>query len=128
MCQRFLCNFFICLVMLGNAYPKSAKDENWIEVSNPRFVVVSDGSERQARQIIEQFEQFRIVCKPLLPQMQQDPASPLFIFAVKNEAGLKVLMPELNEEKGRTTKAILYPYPLRIEIVLARVPGFSNHS
>jgi len=37
------------------------KEELWIQVRTPHFVVISDGTEKQARRTAEQFEQIRAV-------------------------------------------------------------------
>jgi tetratricopeptide (TPR) repeat protein len=95
---RIMGGLLVCIALLNNA---SGKEEKWIEVSSPRFAVITDGSKKQARQIVEQFEQFRIVCKTLMPAMQVDPGSLLVIFAVKDNEAMKSLTPD-QYQKGRT--------------------------
>ena len=89
------------------SFPLAAKD-SWVEVRSPNFTVISNGGEKEARRIADQFEQFREVFHATLPQLRVDLGKPLIIFAVKNEDSLRVLLPAYWETKGHVHPAGLY--------------------
>ena len=93
---------FVCplLVALALGLPAMAKD-TWIEVKSPNFIVVSNASEGEARRIADQFEQFREMFHESFPNLRVDLGKPLVIMAVKNEDGMKTLLPGYWEVKGR---------------------------
>ncbi len=76
------------------------KEELWIRVRAPHFVVISNGTEKQARRTAEQFEQIRAVLQSAFPGARVDPGAPITILAAKNELTLKTLLPEFWERKG----------------------------
>src|SRR5208282_1858148 len=61
--------------------------DTWIEVRSPNFTVISNGDDKEARKIADQFEQFREVFHNSFPKLRVDLGKPLVIFAVKNEDG-----------------------------------------
>jgi hypothetical protein len=65
----------ISLLLLLPAYRARAdqKPEAWIEVRTPHFIVVSNGNEKDARRIAEQFEQIRNVFQTFLGFKRVDP-------------------------------------------------------
>lgn len=89
------------LFLFGAVSAHGQKAETWIEVRSPHFVVVSNAGERQARGTAGQFEQFRTVYQSAFPKARVDSSTPLIIFAVKDEKGLKALLPEFWEKKGQ---------------------------
>lgn len=115
---RILGVFFVCIALLGNA---TGKEEKWIEVSSPRFVVISNGGEKQARRLLEQFEQFRIVCKTLMPAMQVDPGSPLVIFAVRDSEEMKALTPDQYQKAGTEQPAGIFMGGVERNFVVLRL-------
>jgi tetratricopeptide (TPR) repeat protein len=84
------------------------KEDLWIQVHTPHFVVVSNGTEKQARRTAEQFEQIRAVLQRALPRARVDPGAPITILAAKNEPTLKTLLPEFWEHKGSMHPAGLF--------------------
>lgn len=81
------------------------KNQVWTEVRSPNFVVVTSSGEKQGRTIAEQFEAFRAAFAELFPEARVDLGKPLTILAVKNENGLKELLPAYWETKGRMKPA-----------------------
>ena len=79
--------------------PAAAKD-NWIEVKTPNFIVVSNAGEGEARRIADQFEKFREMFHQSFPAFRVDLGKPLVIMAVKNEDGMKTLLPAYWQAKG----------------------------
>jgi len=70
------------------------KRENWIEVRSPRFAIVTDSSEKQARRIAAQFERMRAFFHQAYPQLDDDPEAPVFVLAVKNKSQFRTLEPK----------------------------------
>ena len=81
------------------------KPEAWIEVRTPHFIVASNGNEKDARRIAEQFEQVRNVFQTFLGFKRVDPPQPIQILAMKNEASLSKLFPDYWAEKGHVHPA-----------------------
>jgi len=86
----------------------AAKKDAWIEVQTPNFTVLSNSGEKEARKIADQFEQFRQVFHGGFPTWRVDLGKPLIIFAVKNEASLRQLLPGYWEAKGRIHPGGIY--------------------
>lgn len=84
------------------------KEGAWLEVCSPHFTVVSNAGERWAKQVAREFEQIRSVYQKALPRVRVDPAQPIIIMAVKDEEGLKELLPEFWETKDRFRPAGLF--------------------
>jgi tetratricopeptide (TPR) repeat protein len=61
---------------------------------------VSDAGVKRARDVARELERIRLVFQTALVRMQQDPGLPIVIFAVKNEKGLRELIPEYWEREG----------------------------
>ena len=80
----------------GNTFAK----DNWIEVKSPHFTVLSNAGEGQSRRLADQFEEFREMFHSTFPAFRLDLGKPLLIFAVKNEDGMKLLLPGYWEVKG----------------------------
>ena len=86
------------LVVLGGA-ARNARAASWVEVKGAGFTVVSDGGEKEARAVLGQFAQVRALMKRVWPWARVDPGRPVFILAVRDEAGLRRLLPEYWEKK-----------------------------
>jgi len=84
------------------------RTSRWVEVRAPHFTVYSDGSAKQARQVAWQFEDIRELFHRLWPWARLDPSRPIVILAVKDESGLKALLPEYWERKGGFRPAGLF--------------------
>lgn len=81
------------------AAPAWAAEREWVLARSPGFLVVSDAGEKQARQVAHQFEQVRGLFAQVL-QARVDPGRPIVIFAARDEAGLRELLPSYWETKG----------------------------
>jgi tetratricopeptide (TPR) repeat protein len=97
---------FICASAAGWGAAKNP--EKWVEVSSPHFKVMSDAGEREARRIAGNFEEIRAALKSFLPRARIEPGKPVVIIAVKNEKGLRSLLPEFWEKKGRSRPAGIF--------------------
>lgn len=80
--------------------PAHEKAKIWLEVLSPNFVVVTNGSEKQARHIADQFERIRSVFHALFPQMQIDPSSRIIVVAVEGQKDFRALEPAAYLRKG----------------------------
>jgi len=89
--------FFVTCVAGRSLFAE--KPEKWLEVRSPHFVLVTNGSTKTARRVAFQFEMIRAVFQNTFPNTRVDPAQPPIILAVKDEADLKVLLPEFWEKK-----------------------------
>lgn len=101
--RKIGCSLFltVSLVAIFNCVARAGdKPETWTEVRTPHFTVVSNGNEKQARRVAEQFEQIRAVMHVALPNLRVDPGQSIIILAVKNENSLKALLPGFWEVKG----------------------------
>jgi tetratricopeptide (TPR) repeat protein len=100
--------WLFAFLMLGALPPAAGSKDTWIEVRSPNFRVISNGGEKEARKVADQFEQFREVFHTTFPKLRVDLGKPLIIFAVKNEDSLKALIPAYWEGKGRAHPAGIY--------------------
>lgn len=80
--------------------PAAAADAPWVEVESPNFSVYSDAGAKTARRIALQFEQVRLAFGGLWPGARTTSPRPVVILAVKDDSGLKTLLPEYFERKG----------------------------
>ena len=75
------------------------KQDTWVEVKSPHFVVVSNAGEKKARRTAGDFERIRAVFLTALPKARDD-GSPIVVLATKDQDGLKELLPQYWERKG----------------------------
>jgi tetratricopeptide (TPR) repeat protein len=83
-----------CGIALLCAPVFGAKPETWVEARSPHFIVVSNAGEKEARQTAIRFEQIRTLFRQMMVVAQNAPSPTITIFAVKNEASLRELLPE----------------------------------
>ncbi|HEU5350585.1 MAG TPA: tetratricopeptide repeat protein [Terracidiphilus sp.] len=86
---------WLCTLLMGSLFPRgaAAAEKPWIEVSSPHFTVETDAGERQARQLLEQFERMRWVFRTLYPKIHADPPEPILVVAVRNEKEFQGYVP-----------------------------------
>ena len=93
----------ICLavaVVLGAASQAPAAEKPWIEARSRRFTVVTNGSERDARATLRQFEQIHAVFQAVAAGTPMDAGKPFTIIAARDEETMKRLLPAFWERKG----------------------------
>ncbi len=78
----------------------AAGGDPWLEVRGPHFVVLSDAGTSEARRVARQFERIRAAIRIVWPWARVDADTPLRIVAVRNEDGLKTLLPQFWEKEG----------------------------
>jgi hypothetical protein len=82
-----------CMVSsLALLRPPPATAQTWREIQSPHFRVVTDGSEKDGRDVAKEFEQMRSVFSTLFKNPVLDTGAPLLIVAV-HEPGLQALAP-----------------------------------
>src|SRR6185503_18901629 len=93
--------FWLCgvLASLVGVPSTAAASRDWVVARSPGFVVLSDAGEKRARQVAQQFEQVRGLFRQVL-QARVDPGCMVLIIAVKDEDGLRELLPAFWERKG----------------------------
>jgi tetratricopeptide (TPR) repeat protein len=92
----------VLTLLLTTTLPAFARDkqENWIQVTSPHFVVATDGSDKQARHVADQFERMRSVFHAAFPKLNMDSGGPIIVIAVKGEKDFRTLEPEDYLAKG----------------------------
>jgi Protein of unknown function (DUF1570) len=78
-----------CLALL---HPSSASAQTWREIRSPHFQVVTDGSEKDGRDVAKEFEQMRSIFPMTYNHLVLETGAPLLIIAVR-EPGLHTLAP-----------------------------------
>ena len=87
---------------------RSAGHEQWIEARSPNFIVVSNGSEADARKTAQQFEQIRALFRDSMAYVRAQPSPVITILAAKDENTLRGLLPEYWETKGHAHPAGIF--------------------
>ncbi|HEV2645078.1 MAG TPA: DUF1570 domain-containing protein [Acidobacteriaceae bacterium] len=72
---------------------QAASPAGWVEARSAHFVVVSDGSAKDAARVAEQFERMRMVFRALLPTPEAESALPVTVLAVKDRQGMRAVEP-----------------------------------
>ena len=63
---------------------KNEKVEPWVEVRTAHFIVASDGGEKTARRVADQFEQVRRTFQATMPHAHLDTGIPIEILAARD--------------------------------------------
>ncbi|MBI3484066.1 MAG: DUF1570 domain-containing protein [Acidobacteria bacterium] len=110
-------------LLLSVAGPTAAADkpEPWVEVRSPHFRVISNAGDKRARRAAGQFERFREVLRNTLVKGRLDSSMPMLIIAVKDEKGLKALLPEYWEKKGSMHPVGVFLRSLGKDFVILRL-------
>ena len=99
--------FVLSLTTFGS-FAAAAPLRQWVEVTSPHFVVVSDAGDKAALRAAWQFEQVRDVLRRLWPWARLETSKPFMIFAARDENSLKSLAPEYWETKGGVRPASVF--------------------
>ena len=79
----------------------SASAPNWIQVSSPHFVVITNSDKDQGRKIAKQFEEMRAFFNIVLPNAANSDDLPITVFALKDEKSFRAFEPASYLAKGR---------------------------
>jgi tetratricopeptide (TPR) repeat protein len=85
--------------LLASVAPVWSGPAPWLGVRSPHFIVATDGSQKQGLEVAHQFEQIRGLFQTVF-QARVDPGEPILILAVRDEGGMKQLVPGAWERKG----------------------------
>ena len=118
---------FAVILLASAAAPGREKPERWLEVRSPHFTVVSNSSEKQARQVADQFERIRSVFRAAFPRASVDPASPITVFAVKDEKSFRALEPDAWLAKGQARRTGLFQRGPERNYVLMQLDAEGDH-
>src|SRR5215469_11619106 len=124
-----MCRKLAVLMVIATACMAPARDkvENWIQVQSPHFVVATNGSEKQARKIADQFERMRSLFHALFPNLKIDPSSPIIVIAVKDEKDFRALEPQEYLAKGSLQLGGLFLRAADKNYVLLRLDAQGEH-
>jgi len=99
----------LAAMMLVLAFARGgATADTWTEVKSAHFTAWSNGGDRQARDLLWQLEQIRFAIGAYWPWAQLDLAKPLLVLAVRDETGMKALVPQFWEVKGGVRPASVW--------------------
>jgi tetratricopeptide (TPR) repeat protein len=107
--------------------PARDKQENWIQVTSPHFVVATDGNEKQGRRVADQFERMRSVFHAAFPKLNMDSGGPIIVIAVKGEKDFRALEPEAYLSKGSLKLGGLFMRTADKNYVLMRLDAEGDH-
>src|SRR5260370_42429112 len=96
LCLMFV---FLCSAVHADDKKKIEKVEPWVELRTPHFVVASDGGEKTARRVADQFEMVRRVFQATMPNAHFDTGVPLQILAARDGKSFAILLPEYPFDK-----------------------------
>jgi tetratricopeptide (TPR) repeat protein len=80
---------------------KKEKTEPWTEIRTTHFVVASDGGEKTARRVADQFETVRRVFQATMPNAHFSTGIPIQILAARNAESFAKIFPEFPYDKRR---------------------------
>jgi tetratricopeptide (TPR) repeat protein len=104
---------FVIAVLLNPAAHRADKNKNnkvepWVEIRNPHFIVASDGGEKTARRVADQFERVRRVFQVTMPGARFETGVPIRILAARDGNSFATIFPEFPVEKRRIQPAGLF--------------------
>lgn len=97
---RLILGVLLILGFLPNFTRGGDDAKPWLEISSPHFKVITNGSEKQGRQVIEKFEEIRAVFHAAFPRMRPDTSVPILIFSTRDEQSFQALEPLGFKAKG----------------------------
>lgn len=103
------------------------KAENWLQVTSPHFVVVTNGNEKQGRHIADQLERMRSVFHAAFPKATLDTGMPIVVLAIKDEKDFRALEPTDYLAKGSLKLAGLFQRGADKNYVLLRTDAEGEH-
>ena len=118
----------LALLLAGPVALSRDKNENWIQITSPHFVVVTNSSERQGRRIADQFERMRSLFHTLFPKVQMEAAgAPIVVLAINDDKNFRALEPQEYLAKGSLTLGGLFLESVDKNYVLMRIDAEGEH-
>src|SRR5215469_17047056 len=116
------------LLLSATLAPARDKNERWIQITSPHFVVATNAGEKQGRGIADQFERMRSLFHALFPKAQMDSAgAPIIVLAVKDEKDFRALEPQEYLAKGSLKLGGLFLQAADKNYVLMRMDAEGEH-
>ncbi len=106
----------------------AAAPEQWFEVGNAHFRVVTDSREPRARQVLDEFERIRSVFQGLLRDANGDPIEPIVVVAAKNTRSFRALEPATYLAAGQMQLAGVFARVYDKNYVLLRLDATFEHA
>lgn len=117
----------LATLFLAALAPARDKPENWLQVTSPHFVVITNSNEKQARHVADQFERMRAVFQKLFPRVQVDSGVPIIVLAIKDEKDFRALEPPEYLAKGQLKLGGLFLRGADKNYVLMRLDAEGDH-
>jgi len=121
--------YVVLALLLTTILPAFARDkqENWIQVTSPHFVVATDGNDKQAREVADQFERMRSVFHAYLPKLKMDSGGRIIVIAVKGEKDFRTLEPKDYLSRGSLKLGGLFLQTADKNYILMRLDAEGDH-
>src|SRR5579862_3253032 len=118
----------LALLLAGPAALARDKNESWIQITSPHFVVVTNSSEKQGRRIADQFERMRSLFHALFPKSQMDATgAPIIVLAMNDDKDFRALEPPEYMVKGSLKLGGLFLEAPDKNYVLMRIDAEGEH-
>ncbi len=101
---------------------KKEKVDLWVEIRTAHFIVASDGGEKTARRIADEFESLLHVFQTTMPNAHISTGIPVRIFAAKDAQSFARMAPEFPYDKRHDQPAGTDRFPARRKLILACAP------
>lgn len=99
----------------------------WIETRSEHFRVLTDSDEKQARQVLDEFERMRWTFHSLFPNANVDPVEPIVVLAARNSKSFNAIEPESYLAPGQMKLAGLFMRTYDKNYVLLRLDAEFAH-
>jgi hypothetical protein len=116
------------LLVLGIPSRASDRNQNWIEIRSPHFIVLSNAGEKEGRHVAAQFENIRALFHAVFSKARVDPGKPTIIFALRNEDSLKIFLPSYGANPNAKKLAGLFLARPDMNFALVRTDASSTAS
>src|SRR5208282_3774880 len=119
----------LCLgafLVLGTPSLAGDRNQNWIEVRSPHFIVLSNAGEKDGRHVAAQFENIRALFHTVFSKSRVDPGKPTIIFALRNEDSLKIFLPSYGTNPNAKKIAGLFMARPDMNFALVRMDAAST--
>lgn len=121
---RIACAWLVAAALIR---PAAASTDQWIEVRSAQFTVLSDAHEKEARQILDQFERMRWVFGALFPEASADPAQPVVVVAAKDRKIFAAMEPAEYLGRGKLNLGGYFLHTLDKNYILLRLDAEYEH-
>jgi tetratricopeptide (TPR) repeat protein len=127
--KRASAAILLCLLLaLAIALRAGDRNQNWIEVRSPHFIVLSNSGEKDGRHVAGQFENIRALFHTVFSKARVDPGKPTIIFALRNEDSLKLFLPDYGTNPNAKKLAGLFLARTDMNFALVRTDVSTNYA